>query len=70
MIHNYNGGRIKQYLGVVVSLPVQLNYRPLSHENSPNDRMQRGEVKYVLVFSYIILYCACVCEREQNNELA
>lgn len=43
MIHNYNPGSMKQYLGDVVSLPKHPNYCPRSHGNSQNDSMQGRE---------------------------
>lgn len=48
MIHNYNGGSMKQYFGDVVSLPTHTNYCPPSHEGSPNDRIQGSGDEYVL----------------------
>lgn len=60
MIHNYNGGSMKQYFVDVVSLPTRSNYCPLSHDNSPNDRMQASGDEYVLGarpgVQFILLY--------------
>lgn len=39
---------MKQYFGDVVSLPTHSNYCPLSHEKSPNDRIQGSGDEYVL----------------------
>lgn len=63
MTGNYNGRSMKQYFGDVVSFPTHLNYCPLSHESSPNDRMQGSGDECVLGARpgvHYIQYC-CIC---------
>lgn len=64
---------MKQYFGGVVSLPTHSNYWPLSHESSPNDRIQGSGDEYVLCArpgaQCILLYIfrLCICERERKQ---
>lgn len=64
---------MKQYFGDVVSLPSHLNYCPLSHESSPNDRIEGREDEHVLgarpsvQFSLLFLFRLCIYESNSTN---
>lgn len=65
---------MKQYFGNAVSLPSDLNYCPLSHESSPNDRIEWSEDEHVLgcqtwcsVFTYLFIFRSCIYESNFTN---
>lgn len=64
---------MKQYFGDVVSLPTLSNCCPVSHESSPNDRMQWSGDEHVLGarpgVQYVLLYIfrLRVCERKRTK---
>lgn len=62
---------MKQYFGDVVSLPTHSNYCPLSHESSPNHRIQGSEDECVLGarpdVQFILLYIFRLCTKATSS---